>query len=155
MTKVNWACMGRPRPRISDKENVERKELYDEGLGDREIARRLQLHPATIASWREKRGLKPNYAWNPHRHFVDRDEDQRRRILLASNLTDRQIGSIVGRDRTSIRDWRKIRGLKEGFGNVDIRPEVVSIAKMHSIIADNSHADWLEEMGATVSYLSL
>lgn len=47
-------------PRISEQEEKQRLELYNQGLVDREIAERLGMTKSGISNWRESRRLPAN-----------------------------------------------------------------------------------------------
>ncbi len=46
--------------RLTKEERVERRRLYDKGLNDKEIAKRMGQSPSTILSWRLYNHLKSN-----------------------------------------------------------------------------------------------
>lgn len=59
-----------PRPTVSPDEEARRRELYDKGFNDREIARDRGVDLTTIAYWRRQRGLstKHPYGFNKRRN---------------------------------------------------------------------------------------
>ena len=95
----------------SPKKEKERKELYDEGLSDREIVEGSQtpVSVSAICAWRRNRFLPPNK--NKARRAFSEQENQVILNLYKQGLNDPEIAKKVGRPRVSIRGWRKRRGL--------------------------------------------
>lgn len=82
-----------------------RRALYDQGLTDQEIARRLGLKTQTVTKWRWDMGLGVNDA-ERRRPIVD---GARLKQLYREGLTDRQIAAQMGLKVDTVRSWRQRR----------------------------------------------
>ncbi|UUL83455.1 helix-turn-helix domain-containing protein [Sphingomonas qomolangmaensis] len=129
-----------------------RRELYDSGMSDAKIARSIGRDKFTISHWRTRYGLPAHFITPPsqQRHFP---------TLYENGQNDSDIARIVGCHRSAVQRWRKRSGFPKIQARRRILPRVRIIsldyafesgATFHSIIADESWSNWLEENGATV-----
>jgi aspartate/methionine/tyrosine aminotransferase len=95
--------------RISQEEHEKRMELYNLGLQDKEIAKRLFTCPPNICQWRIKHGLSPN-KYNEYNQ-----SDRKRMDLYRQGLSDNQIGKAVNRGKGAILMWRRARNLPANY----------------------------------------
>lgn len=86
----------------------ERLKLYKAGQGDRAIAAALGVKPTTIAAWRRQHAMPSNV---PSTRTIGRVQSVRYRELYDQGLTDGAIGRAIGRDRSSVSEWRARAGL--------------------------------------------
>jgi hypothetical protein len=95
----------------SDEKEDKRTKLYNEGLGDREIAERSEppVSVAAICAWRRNRFLPPNKG-KAGRVFSEQ-ENEVIYNLYKQGYDDLEIAKKVLRPRTSIKGWRNKRGL--------------------------------------------
>ena len=82
--------------------------LYEEGLNDAEIARRLGCSYTRVQNWRKLNKLKSN-ARNGHRAVVDTVRAQE---MYHEGLSDTAIGKALGCSTETVRRWRIDHGLK-------------------------------------------
>lgn len=76
---------------VSPEEDAKRRELYAQGLNDREIGDRVGVLRATIARWRQSRGLPPNTPQcNPH------PKTEQIRYLIWQGIPDAKIIEKLG-----------------------------------------------------------
>jgi len=70
--------------------NKERKELYEKGLNDREIAEKQDVHKSSVKGWRDRRGLPPNAEPSESYNYRDvpDEEEIKKSILKSSNLKE-------------------------------------------------------------------
>lgn len=94
--------------KLSDDEEERRRDLYEEGLSDPEIADRVGVTPSAIAQWRKRRELKPKGA-GPK--TLSGDEEERRRALYEKGLSDPEIADRIGISRSAVQSWRQDRDL--------------------------------------------
>lgn len=87
-----------------------RMRMYNEGLNDTEIGKKLRLTISAIWHWREKRGLKPNFS-----RKLNKNEEELRMKLYKEGLNDTEIGKKLGLNKSAIWSWRKKEGLKSNF----------------------------------------
>jgi hypothetical protein len=93
---------------LSESEEKIRKQLYDSGYHDYEIARRLGVTPSAICSWRKSRGLSPNGKVGGS-HLSDRMDE--RSELYELGLSDADIARRQGVTRQAIWLWRQKKNL--------------------------------------------
>jgi len=86
-----------------------RMRLYNEGLNDLEIGRRLKITRSAIYVWRKKRGLKSNFPCGGQR--LNKDKEERRMKLYNEGLNDTEIGKKLRITPATIQAWRKSRKL--------------------------------------------
>lgn len=104
--------------RLSEEEEKERIDLYNQGMSDAEIAKRVCVEKNVIQHWRTRRGLSPNapkgfQKGNKYGCMgrLSEVKENRRCMLLCRGLNDAQIARIVGVDNSTISQWRRSRGL--------------------------------------------
>ena len=90
------------------KEKV-RMKLYEEGLNDLEIGRKLKLTRSAIQAWRQKRGFKSNFSRGGQR--LSEDEEEKRMKLYEEGLNDLKIGKKLKLTGGAISAWRTSRKL--------------------------------------------
>lgn len=95
-----------------------RRDLYDQGMSDRAIARELGVasHQA-ITKWRTRTGLPANYDGAAARTITEAINTERK-ALHAQGFTDREIADQVDSDRNTIRQWRVRNSLPLNTGRV-------------------------------------
>lgn len=100
-----------------DKEK-ERLDLYNRGMSDAEIAKRVYVEKNVIQRWRTRRGLPPNAPKGFQKgnkygcmSRLSEIKENKRRDLLKRGLNDSQIARIVGVENSTISQWRRSRGL--------------------------------------------
>ena len=143
----------------------DRAALVARGLPDAEIARRQGVTESAIAHWRNKRGLsfnrvtfKPN---QPHpmvavirqaigwHHAPDIAEEAICEMLLAmveGKLTEGQIEAEAGDYVAKV-----YRQFASNYGTRSIDEDLTGGGfRLIDRLRDDSHSEWLEEMGATV-----
>ena len=81
------------------------KELYGQGLSDRQIAERLGLSPATVAMYRRMLGL-PTARERKRKELMERVRE-----LHAQGLSDFQIASRLGICYETVRTYRRLLGI--------------------------------------------
>lgn len=77
--------------RLSDAEEQRRRALYDQGLTDREIAKRVGITRAGVRAWRARMGL-PGHRARGGRP-VDHEAHRRRREMLAGGMTVAEVAA--------------------------------------------------------------
>ena len=90
------------------KEKV-RMKLYNEGLNDSEMGRRLKVDRTTIQAWRTRRGLKSNFSHSGPR--LSKDEEEERMKLYRKGLINGKIGEKLKLTTSAISAWRTSRKL--------------------------------------------
>ena len=78
--------------------------LYDEGLTDLEISMEVGCVPATITTWRTRKGLKPNRSSTRRGKKIDYLEMER---LYNEGKNDIEIAKILECSPSSVYFWRK------------------------------------------------
>lgn len=152
-----------PRPRIITEKDERRFALYSLGLIDRMIGEAEGVDHTSIYQWRRLRGLPPNdslYIRFLYANASKKDLERERLQLIADGFTDGEIARRQGRDRSSIRCFRKAHGLPKAplrekpRKNYNQRQQYTRISYEacfgETHIADPGWSSWLEEMGATV-----
>ena len=86
-------------------------ELYKERMTDKEIARTLNIDPATVRYHRKKLGLESNFKKNTEK----RKEEIKR--MAAIGHSDQQIARKLGVDKNTVRYHNKERENKRRHGN--------------------------------------
>lgn len=85
---------------LSESEEKKRRELYDKGLNDREIAERIGVHQTTITAWRHRNNLPPNQKrGSPQKHDYDKIKE-----LYDKGMNDKEIAKKLDIPRISV--WR-------------------------------------------------
>lgn len=84
----------------------DREALYERGLPDAEIARRVGAKANTITVWRRKSGLPPNVP------MPTKEDHAKRMLLYQLGWSDYRISREVEIDRSAILRWRVRRRLK-------------------------------------------
>lgn len=106
---------GRTAKRTKDpKIDEKRRELYDQGLNDHQIAKQLGINPNTITMWRRKQGLPVHVVRKTANDYPDRME------LYHKGMSDGQIAKALGITQAAVMHWRHRNGLpalyKQGSG---------------------------------------
>lgn len=99
-----------------------RRELYDQGLSDIEIARLQKVDRTAVVGWRKRNGLPPHVATKPG----VAERMARRRELHDAGQSDCAIARELGVSQAVVTRWRAKVGLptnKEGFGQHHLTPE--------------------------------
>lgn len=96
------------RPRLTPEQEQQRRSLYQQGLSDREIGRRLGLDGKTIGYWRASRGLPSNH---PLLGPMTADRQAQRRQLYNAGWSDAQIARRQGVTEFAVAHWRRLRQL--------------------------------------------
>jgi hypothetical protein len=125
--------------------------LYEAKSPDAEIARELGVSRPTVRRWRRESGLPRLFGrgeggWRNGRlacYVVVGEEESRALALYRAGASDGAIGEKLGRDRTTIMDWRRRRGLPS---NNAIRPKADNPAFRCALWARASRA-----VGASLS----
>ena len=78
------------------------QELYDQGLTDEQIAKKLSVTRTAVYNWRQMQGLPAVSRLPSH---------QRRMEVYNSGLSDRAAAAKLGISRNTYRYWRKRHGL--------------------------------------------
>lgn len=88
-------------------------ELYESGLNDCEIARQLGVRSCDVLNWRRKKGLKANWK------RLEKGEVKGSKLdapeimeLYRSGATDAELARAAGVAGSTVRGWRKVRGLE-------------------------------------------
>lgn len=104
--------------RLSEEEEKKRLDLYNQGMSDAEIAKRVYVVKNVIQRWRTRRGLSPNVPKGFQKGnkcgcigILSEIKENKRRDLLKRGLNDTQIARIVGVENSTISQWRRSRGL--------------------------------------------
>jgi transposase len=93
---------------LSERKELERRYLYNQGLSDTEISVQLFVNRSTIERWRIKNNLPSHVLKGNH---LPKEEEQKRIDLYNQGLNDYQISKILNYNYGIIRSWRKKRGL--------------------------------------------
>lgn len=103
---------------LSEEEEKKRFDLYNQGMSDAEIAKRVYVVKNVIQRWRTRRGLSPNAPKGFQKGnkcgclgILSEVKENKRRDLLKRGLNDTQIARIVGVENSTISQWRRSRGL--------------------------------------------
>ncbi|MCD6468538.1 MAG: hypothetical protein J7L32_04415, partial [Thermoplasmata archaeon] len=113
---LSWRKKNNLKPNIqqgqplSDAEEKRRLELYKKGLNDKQIASVIGISEEGIWQWRKKRGLVANIPQDNKK--VSPEENKYRMMLYRQGLSDKEIAEKCSVSRSSIKGWRKYRGLK-------------------------------------------
>lgn len=97
---------------IAKEKQNKRLSLYNQGLSDSEIARRLGLTQNAIGYWRREQDLSPNSLRGGR---VLGDKEKKRLELYNQGLNDSEIGREIGCERYTITYWRRAHGLSPNF----------------------------------------
>ena len=92
---------------MSQDENKKRRDLYRQGLSDREIAEECNVATQSIFKWRKSRNLESKIEGR-----LPRKEEQKRLELYKQGLKDKEIAKKCGVTAPAIHKWRKNRDLK-------------------------------------------
>ena len=113
-------------------------ELYRQGLGDREIARRLGVNVGTVWIRRKKLGLPPNRPRGGPRKFTD----EQLLSLYRMGLTDREIAERLGVDRSGVCVRRRMLGLPP-----NVKPRI-DVERLKRLLSSGKTASQVaEELG--------
>lgn len=93
---------------IAKEKQNKRLSLYNQGLSDSEIARRLGLTQNAIGYWRREQDLSPNSLRGGR---VLGDKEKKRLELYNQGLNDVEIATQLGLTHEAIFAWRKSRDL--------------------------------------------
>lgn len=103
---------------LSEEEEKKRLDLYNKGMSDAEIAKRVYVGKNVIQRWRTRRGLPPNFpkGFQKGNKYgcmgrLSDIQENKRRDLLKRGLNDAQIARIVGVENSTISQWRRSREL--------------------------------------------
>ena len=129
--------------KLTPQEERVRLALYRQGLSDSEIARRVGVSRCSIAQWRRRRGLAPNF---PPR-VLTREEEEKRLALYLSGYSDREIANRLGRSKHCIAQWRIKRGLPAHSGRRGL-----ALWQQRAIALYFRHKDWRWEELAWESF---
>lgn len=94
-----------------------RRDLWAAGLGDAEIARASGEKRNTITVWRNKAQLAANRPTNASLGHMKADDTAHRMLFYQLGWSDRHIAREENRHRTSIRKWRRLKGLPLNFSD--------------------------------------
>ncbi len=86
---------------LPPEEEKKRRELYDQGMTDREIAERCYVSRGVIYKWRKRRGLPYNSQY----------DERKRHNLYRQGLNDYEIAARCGVTQPAIFQWREKMGL--------------------------------------------
>lgn len=88
-------------------DQIEVRRLYNQGLGDGDIAKKLGISRTSIVNWRQNNSLPRNgeEEWKCGRITDNRME------LYEMGLNDKEIAEEVGVGKDSVYKWRKRNGL--------------------------------------------
>ncbi|WP_267395275.1 MULTISPECIES: helix-turn-helix domain-containing protein [unclassified Sphingomonas] len=89
---------------------VERQRLYDQGLGDSEIARLQGCDKSSVREWRLRKGLPVNFSRTQTRK-VTAKQYALRRAMYDAGCTDPVIAKAVGITDVNVCLWRRREGL--------------------------------------------
>lgn len=95
---------GTPREKLDE----HFKELYEQGLPDRQIAAELNIHETSVGDYRKKLGLESNFLKNTTTQVLDKEFLQ----YYEDGLNDNQIATKLGFHPTTIRNYRVKLGLE-------------------------------------------
>lgn len=98
---------------LSPEDDVERRRLYDEGLSDVEIARRVNRRPGAIRAWRMVRGL-PNHTLSRRKERKEEDIKNIKK-LNGEGWIDSEIASEINRSFGYVWLIRKELGLPSPY----------------------------------------
>lgn len=103
---------------LSEEEEKKRLDLYNQGMSDAQIAKRVYVEKNAIQHWRKRRGFPPNapkgfQKGNKYGCMgrLSEVKENKRCMLLCRGLNDTQIAGIVGVENSTISQWRRSRGL--------------------------------------------
>ena len=103
---------------LSEEEEKNRLDLYNQGMSDAQIAKRVCVEKNVIQHWRTRRGLPPNapkgfQKGNKYGCMGRLSElrENKRLELYNRGLNDAQIARIVGVENSTISQWRRSIGL--------------------------------------------
>lgn len=83
---------------------VRGRELYEQGMSDRQIAEALGIGPGSVWYWRKMNGLPPV--------AQERPEPPRFGELYNKGMTDREIAETTGQSKRKVQTWRYKNHLK-------------------------------------------
>lgn len=100
--------------KLTEQEEKERMELYNQGLDDKQISEILHLSKSGLQSWRYNRGLKGN----KERGFkksntlgsitrLPKEEHELRMRLYNKGLIDRKVAKVCHVSSGAIFQWRR------------------------------------------------
>lgn len=98
---------------MSASEDQRRRDLYDKGLTDPEIAAALDCHRTSIMHWRHSRGLAARFDRSGTRANLKHIADKRaaRMLLYSLNYSDGRIAREQGVTPGAVQGWRNRLGL--------------------------------------------
>lgn len=89
-------------PKAEPAWHAEARELYANGLNDKQIAEKVHVSSGAVAYWRHKQGLPPINIYQTEIPAWHKDAQG----LYNQGWTDRQIAEAVSRSPESVRQWR-------------------------------------------------
>ena len=95
----------------SPEQHAERLRLYNLGLSDVDIGKRVGCSKDRIFYWRKLHGLPAHFDPRKERQRFGRRRDKERLPFYRLGWTDAAIARAVGADRNTVRRWRESRGL--------------------------------------------
>lgn len=96
---------------LSQSKKNEIKKLYNKGLTDTEISKKIDLGLALVRKWRKKRELESNYQSKQ----LNKKEKEKIKILYDKGFNDVQIAEKINRSRLTVVRWREKRGLESNY----------------------------------------
>lgn len=97
---------------ISEADHQRRRDLYDQGLSDDQIAKTIGAKRQTIQSWRNRQGLKPSrLGLKSCLGPLSPEASAARMLLYQMRYSDRRIAREQGVGCSTVQRWRQRRGL--------------------------------------------
>lgn len=91
----------KPPEKTKSRKDIDRMELYKQGLSDYEIASIVGVSQSTICNWRKKRNLPSN------KTLRDNEGHKEKLELYNKGYKDEEIADKLNLTLQAIRDWRK------------------------------------------------
>jgi hypothetical protein len=107
---------------LTDAENKERRDAYDQTESDADAAKLVQIEEHTFRAWRLGKGLPAKQPQFGNGRGLDPERQTKRQKLYEEGLTDPQIAEALGIPVKSVGDWRRKYKLPV---NVPPEPETV------------------------------
>lgn len=99
------------------------RQLYDEGLSDRQIGEEVNRSSTAVRLWRIKEGLGCNNAAGRQAEQEAKALHREKKRLYDQGLLDAEIGEKVGRAKTTVKRWRLAMGLESNYTRKGSRHE--------------------------------
>lgn len=96
---------------ISKEEHEKRMSLYNQGLNDREIGKRLYLSASAVRYWRRWNGLPANKTY----WAITPEMDAEMRKMHQTGESDLAIARKMGLAKGTVYSWRCRKGLPTNF----------------------------------------